>query len=108
MLTQRFLYPDSRVMLRIPGMKSVEGTLEFKAKAAWCRPVDGEDRFVAGVRVLFDDLETVVLMSAALYEAAVLHGALDGPAVSLRIDPREWTAARKAEEPKRIHAIARA
>lgn len=59
----RYLRPGRHVMIT-----TARGE-ELKAQVVWCRPKVGTDRFVAGVRILHDELSAYDTMSQMIYEA---------------------------------------
>jgi hypothetical protein len=68
----RYLRPGTLLMIALS-----DGKGELKARIAWCSPTLSSGHFVAGVRVLHNELESLQLMSDLLCDAVIQEGGVD-------------------------------
>jgi hypothetical protein len=65
----RYLRPGTRVIVRSGAIDGVQLTVELKGAIVWCCAVRGGHDFLAGLRVLFDEPETICAMSQMVHAA---------------------------------------
>jgi len=94
----RYLRPGTLLMIALP-----EGKGELKARIAWCSPTLSGGFFVAGVRVLHNEFESLQLMGDLLCDAVIQEGGVDHlleERGSSTVWPATATEARQSKEKK--------
>ena len=72
----RYLRPGTRVMLEADGVKVNGKPVELKGQIVWCTPEKTGHRFAAGVRVIYDEPDAIMGISAMVNHAIVVSGLL--------------------------------
>jgi len=73
----RYLRPGTRVMLEAEGVRANGQPVELKGQIVWCAPEKQGHRFVAGVRVIYDEPDAVAAVSALVNHALHASGVLE-------------------------------
>ncbi|MBM3289860.1 MAG: PilZ domain-containing protein [Candidatus Hydrogenedentes bacterium] len=73
----RYLRPGTPVMLEAAGVRVNGRAVELKGRIVWCAPEMRGHRFVAGVRVIYDEPDAVTAVSALVNHALHASGVLD-------------------------------
>ncbi len=71
----RYFRPGRLLMVWVNGREGTSAA-ELKAEVAWCKPAPTPERFVAGLRVIHDEAESIHTMSELLYTGLHECGAL--------------------------------
>lgn len=74
----RYLRPGTRVMIEADGVRVNGRPIELKGRIVWCAPEKRGLRFIAGVHVIYDEVDTVSAMSVLVNHALMASGVLDG------------------------------
>jgi hypothetical protein len=80
----RYLRPGTLLMIGLP-----QGRGELKARIAWCTPTLQGGVFVAGVRVLHNEHESLEVMGDLLCDAVIEEGGADY-LLEERVDTNVW------------------
>ena len=73
----RYLRPGTRVMLEAERVRMNGRPVELKGRIVWCAPDKQRHRFVAGVRVIYDEPDAVAAASALVNHAVFASGILN-------------------------------
>jgi len=87
----RYLRPGRFVLITIGGPDGAS-PIELKTRVAWCRPDKGEHVFRTGLRVFYDEPDTMEQMSRLMYEAVLRGHTKRGDAIEVK--PGRWMMAK--------------
>lgn len=74
----RYLRPGTRVMLEADGVRVNGQPVELKCQIVWCTPEKRGHRFVAGIRIIYDEPDAIAAASALVNHALFASGVFAG------------------------------
>ncbi|MDZ4860866.1 MAG: PilZ domain-containing protein [Candidatus Hydrogenedentes bacterium] len=87
----RYLRPGTHVLLNTDEVRSAGKPVELKGQIVWCNPEKRGQRFVAGVRVIYDEPDAITTISTLVTHAIAASGVLDMPQPSGNPVRAAWT-----------------